>query len=49
MDRLVASMHGEEAIETSLADGGTLVDDLYRHIDDDAWKRLTESFFVPQS
>ena len=48
-DRLVASMHGEEAIETSLADGGTLVDDLYRHIDDDAWKRLTESFFVPQS
>ena len=47
IDRLVASMHGEEVVETSHADGGSLVDDLYRHLDDDAWARLTESFFVP--
>ena len=47
IDRLVASMHGEGVVETSYADGGSLVDDLYRHLDDDAWARLTENFFAP--
>ncbi len=49
IDRLMASLHGEETVATSLADGGDLVDDLYRHIDDDAWQRLTEHYFVPKA
>ena len=49
IDRLMTSLHADEEVETCLADGGALVDELYRHIDDDAWKRLTESFFAPQA
>jgi glycine cleavage system H lipoate-binding protein len=49
IDRLMTSLHADEEVRTCLADGGAVVHDLYRHIDDDAWKRLTESFFAPKA
>lgn len=49
IDRLMTSLHADEGVKACLADGGDLVQDLYRHIDDDAWKRLTESFFAPKA
>lgn len=49
VDRFVASLRGEEHVEVSMADGGAVVGDLYRHIDDRAWQHLTERFFVPKT
>jgi glycine cleavage system H lipoate-binding protein len=49
IDRLMNSLHADEHVATCLADGGAVVEDLYRHIDDDAWKRLTDTFFVPKT
>lgn len=50
IDRLIGAVLAEEA-PTAAADGGTLVRDLYRQIDDSTWKRLTETFFdvVPKA
>jgi glycine cleavage system H protein len=45
IDRLLATLHGGEQAAMSMADGGAVVTDLYRHIDDDAWQRVTQSFF----
>jgi glycine cleavage system H protein len=45
IDRLMGTMAADELGITSLPDGGTLVSELYRQIDDNAWKRLTETFF----
>lgn len=45
VDRLVALVQGRETAPT-LPDGGTLLAaELHRHIDDGAWKALTETFF----
>lgn len=49
IDRLMTSLHADPEVKACLADGGALVQDLYRHIDDDAWQRLTESFFAPKA
>ena len=49
IDRLMTSLHTDEGAQACLADGGALVEDLYRHIDDDAWKRVTESFFAQRA
>jgi len=49
IDRLMTSLHVDEEVQTCLADGGALAQDLYRHIDDDTWQRLTESFFAPKA
>lgn len=49
IDRLMTSLHADEVLNTCAADGGTIAPDLYQHIDDDAWNRVTESFFVPSS
>ena len=44
-DRLLATVLPQDAVVPAMADGGSLVDHLYREIDDDTWKRLTEAFF----
>lgn len=49
IDRLITSLHATEELKTCLADGGALTHDFYRHIDDDAWSRLTENFFAPKA
>ena len=48
IDRLVASIRGEDELEATYADGGELVEDLYRHIDDDAWRRWTAGLSAQQ-
>ena len=45
IDRLMGTVHPHETVMSTLADGGTVVPELYRQIDDRAWKRLTETFF----
>lgn len=45
IDRLLATVLGQAAVQGALPDGGTFVEGLYREIDDDAWKKLTETFF----
>ena len=45
IDRLLTTVLGHAAIQPALPDGGTFVDGLYREIDDDAWRKLTETFF----
>jgi len=47
IDRLIGTVLSGESVAPALPDGGTLVNDLYRQIDDSAWKRLTETFFGP--
>lgn len=49
IDRLMTNLHADEEVQCCLADGGALAQDLYRHIDDDTWQRLTESFFAPKA
>ncbi len=44
-DRLLTSILHHESLVPAMADGGEFVEHLYRDIDDDAWKRLTETFF----
>jgi len=46
IDRLMGTVHAGEPSMTVLADGGTVVSDLYRQIDDVAWKKLQETFFA---
>lgn len=46
VDRLIGTVLGDAALAPSLPDGGPVVDELYRHVDDAAWKRLTETFFA---
>jgi glycine cleavage system H lipoate-binding protein len=48
-DRLLAAVLTGPAMAHCLPDGGTLVSDLYRQIDDKAWNGLTESFFASGS
>ena len=45
IDRLLTTVLGQATLQPALPDGGTFVDGLYREIDDDAWKMLTETFF----
>jgi len=45
IDRLLTTVLGQAALQPALPDGGTFVDGLYREIDDDAWRKLTETFF----
>jgi glycine cleavage system H lipoate-binding protein len=45
IDRLLTTVLGQAAVQPALPDGGTFIDGLYREIDDDAWKKLTETFF----
>jgi glycine cleavage system H protein len=45
IDRLIGTVLSEKAVMHALPDGGTLVPDLYRQIDDSAWNRLTVTFF----
>lgn len=49
IDRLMTSLHADEVLTTCLADGGTVAHDLYQHIDDDAWNRLSETFFTSET
>ncbi len=49
IDRLMTSLHADQEVNNCLADGGTVAQDLYRQIDDDAWNRLTETFFAPDA
>ena len=44
-DRLMATVLAEDPLAATLPDGGALADDLYRHIDDGAWTKLTKTFF----
>jgi glycine cleavage system H protein len=44
VDRLVGSLGAAEAVPT-LPDGGLVVGELHRHVDDDDWERLRASFF----
>lgn len=45
IDRLLSTVLGQAALQPALPDGGTFVAGLYREIDEDAWKKLTETFF----
>ncbi|MDH3284442.1 MAG: hypothetical protein OEQ13_06840 [Acidobacteriota bacterium] len=47
VDRLfgVLGAHYPHAAEPTLADGGVIVSDFYRHIDDDAWKEVVSTLF----
>lgn len=45
IDRLLTTVLGQAAVQPALPDGGTFIDGLYREIDDDAWRKLTETFF----
>jgi hypothetical protein len=45
IDRLIGTVLSEKAVMPVLPDGGTLVPDLYRQIDDSTWKKLTATFF----
>ena len=45
VDRLIGSVLAEGAPAPSLPDGGPLVGELYRQIDDRAWQRVTAAFF----
>jgi len=45
IDRLLTTVLGHPTLQPALPDGGTFVDGLYREIDDETWKKLTETFF----
>ncbi len=45
IDRLMTTVLAHEALASSLPDGGTLSNELYRHIDDGAWQELTKTFY----
>lgn len=45
VDRLIAALQPGWAAAPSLPDGGAVVDNLYRHIDDETWGRIRSSFF----
>jgi glycine cleavage system H protein len=49
IDRLLTTILGHgtlhAALQPALPDGGTFVDALYREIDDETWRKLTETFF----
>lgn len=45
VDRLVATLMQQEQEQAVLADGGELVAQLHRHIDEPAWQRLGKNFF----
>lgn len=46
VDRLIGTVLADRALAPSLPDGGPVVEGLYRHIDDAAWQRLTDTFFA---
>jgi glycine cleavage system H protein len=45
IDRLIAAVPSHTAVASALPDGGAVVPDLYRQIDDGTWKRLSATFF----
>lgn len=49
IDRLIGTVHSGGTVMSSLPDGGVLVPDLHRQIDDTTWKKLSETFFEAQS
>jgi glycine cleavage system H protein len=44
VDRLVATVQHDTGAVPTMADGGAVADDLYMHIDDVTWRRVTETF-----
>lgn len=49
VDRLIGCLLSDQAGLSSLVDGGTLVENLHSHIDDEAWQRLTGPRQIPES
>lgn len=46
IDRFIAVLSGDEPqFATAMADGGALIDELHRHIDDERWERVKSTFF----
>jgi glycine cleavage system H protein len=45
IDRLMTTVLADDALAPALPDGGTLANEVYRHIDDGAWTKLTRTFF----
>ena len=45
IDRLLGTLLHDEPIAAALPDGGTMTPDLYRHIDEKTWARVSETFF----
>ena len=45
IDRLIGTLLGHESAQPTLQDGGAVVDDLYRHIDNDTWNSVKAAFF----
>lgn len=45
IDQLLATVLHDEPIAPALPDGGIMVPDLYRHIDEKTWSRVAETFF----
>lgn len=43
VDRLLSTVLGEVEAVPALADGGALAQDVYRRIDDDTWRRVTDA------
>jgi glycine cleavage system H protein len=46
IDRLLTTVLSKDQVAPALPDGGELMGDLYRQIDDDEWKTLTETVFA---
>jgi glycine cleavage system H protein len=46
IDRLLATVLAEDAAAPALPDGGALVGELYQHIDDRTWEKLSDTFFA---
>jgi glycine cleavage system H protein len=49
IDRLIGTVHSGGIVMSTLPDGGVLVPDLHRQIDDTTWKKLSETFFDVES
>ena len=49
IDRLLMTVLSHDAMAPALPDGGALVEDVYREIDDRHWKQLTSNFFGMKS
>lgn len=49
IDRLLTTVLTKGAVAPALPDGGELVGDMHEHIDDQAWKTLTETVFAAEA
>ena len=48
VDRIIGVLLADPSPTPVLPDGGVLVEQVYRHIDDAAWSRLKETMFAPK-